>query len=288
MLPLSGKNQAASNSLETGAGSNRHFSGKLALVTGAGSGIGKQIAFALSRSGASLICVDLNSESAEETATATGGVSYQADVSNRDDMAELAAKVEEQHGVLDILVNNAGVGLSGHFLDTSLKDWDWIVSINLMGVVNGCHFLAPAMVKRGSGHVVNISSGLAFTPRSTEPAYVATKAGVLALSRCLRADWRKAGVKVSAVCPGVTNTPIATSTRYVGERGQAEVVNEAQRLFAKFGHSAESVAEGVLKAIRKNKSVVNTGIETKFGWFGNRVLPLPALDFIARVKLGKV
>src|SRR5205823_4874702 len=147
-----------------------------------------------------------------------GGQAYAVDVADRAAMLDLAERVHAEHGPLDVLVNNAGVGMSARFLDTALEDWDRILSINLLGVIHGCHAFGPAMVERGRGHVVNVSSGLAYTPRATEPAYGTTKAAVLALSRSLRADWHRSGVGVSAVCPGVIDTPIIRRTRFRGER----------------------------------------------------------------------
>src|SRR5687767_6625576 len=156
--------------------------GALALVTGAGSGIGRATAIALAKRGARVLCVDINEQGAEKTAAecAEAGArevaAYAVDVADADAMAALAQRVERDHGVLDVLVNNAGVGMTGPFNDMSLDDWNWIRSINLDGVVHGCRLFGPAMVARGRGHVVNVSSGLAYTPRATEAAYVATKA----------------------------------------------------------------------------------------------------------------
>ena len=97
-----------------------------------------------------------------------------------------AAHVAAEHGDVDIVINNAGVGMSGRFTDVTAGDWEWIRSVNLDGVVNGCAVFAPGMLARGRGRIVNLSSGLAYLSPRTEPAYVATKAAVLALSRSLR------------------------------------------------------------------------------------------------------
>src|SRR5207248_3376217 len=138
--------------------------GCLALVTGAGSGIGRATALAFADAGARLLAVDIDREAAEKTAAECAergveSVAYEADVADRVAVAGLADVVHNEHGPLDILVNNAGVGMSARFLAMSLEDWDWIVSINLMGAVHMCHAFGPQMVERGRGHVVNISSG---------------------------------------------------------------------------------------------------------------------------------
>jgi NAD(P)-dependent dehydrogenase (short-subunit alcohol dehydrogenase family) len=254
--------------------------GATALVTGAGSGIGRATALALAGRGARVLCADLDGEKAALTASSCGGgaSAHRVDVADRAAMLQLADDV----GPVDVLVNNAGVGMSARFLDTTLDDWDWIVGINLMGVVHGCKAFGPGMVERGRGHVVNMSSGLGYTPRATEPGYVTTKAAVLQLSRCLRADWRAHGVGVSAVCPGVIDTPIIHHTRFRGDRADPKVVARTKKLFAKRGHPPELVAEGVLRAIDRDTAVAPVGFESHLGWYASRVLPTKLTDLMAR------
>ena len=265
----------------------KDLDGALVLITGAGSGIGEASALAFAAKGARVLCVDIDVASAEKTAVACGesgpdGEAYEVDVADRAAVLALADEVHREHGALDVLVNNAGVGMSGRFLATTLDDWDWILGINLGGVINGCYAFAPAMVERGRGHVVNVSSGLAYTPRATEPASVTTKAAVLALSRCLRADWHDSGVGVSAICPGVINTAIVQKTRYRGERADARAVARLQRLFAERGHPPALVATAIVDAVERNRAVVPVGIEARIGWGLNRVLPTRLGDRMAR------
>jgi NAD(P)-dependent dehydrogenase (short-subunit alcohol dehydrogenase family) len=195
--------------------------GALAVVTGAGSGIGRATAQALAAEGTRVVCVDIDAAGAEKTAAACAETGHSAwaatcDVASFDEVCAMAASVFDAHGVPDVVINNAGVGMSGGLAAMTIEDWRWIRSINLDGVVHGCKAFGPAMLRRGSGHVVNTSSGLGYMIHASEPAYVTTKAAVLALSRCLQADWGPQGVGVSAVCPGVINTPIITSTRFPG------------------------------------------------------------------------
>ena len=196
-------------------------------------------------------------------------------------MRDLAERVAADHGPLDVLVNNAGVGMSGRLAEMSIDDWRWIRAINLDGVVHGCQAFGPAMITRGSGHVVNMSSGLAYTPLAAEPAYVTTKAAVLALSLCLRADWQSHGVGVSAICPGVINTPIATSTRFVGGQDDPEIRDRVRKLFRR-GHRPELVAGAVLDAVARNRAVVPVGWEAKLGWWAHRLLPVAVQQAVAR------
>ena len=259
--------------------------GALAVVTGAGSGIGRATALELAAQGATVVAVDLDEAAAERSAAAcgeqagAGSWAVACDVSSYEAVETLARDVAESYGVPDIVVNNAGVGMTGRLTDMSIEDWRWIRSINLDGVVHGCRAFGPAMLERGSGHVVNVSSGLAYTMRATEPAYVTTKAAVLALSRCLQADWKRQGVGVSAICPGVINTPIISSTRFAGDQPE-ERRREAARLFRR-GHKPETVAKAVIDAIRRNRAVVPVGWEARLGWGLNRALPVAVGQFLA-------
>src|SRR5262249_18395079 len=135
----------------------------------------------------------------------------------RHEMREFAAAVHERAAAVDIVMNNAGVGLGAGFLHTPLDDWDWIIGINLMGVVHGCHFFLPPMVaRRQGGHVVNVSSAAAFTATEALSAYSTTKFGVLGLSEALRDELTPHGIGVTAVCPGIINTAITGSSRLRG------------------------------------------------------------------------
>lgn len=258
--------------------------GALAVVTGAGSGIGRATALRLSSAGARVVVVDVRADAAATVAAETGGVAEAVDVADGEAMSALARRVTDAHGVPDLLVNNAGVGMSGRFLDTTPDDWAWIIGINLMGVVHGCRVFGPPMLERGSGHVVNVSSGLAYTPRATEPAYVTTKAAVLALSQCLRADWAARGVGVSVVCPGVINTPIVAATRYRGDRAAADTVARVRRAFAR-GHPPSRVAQAIVDAAEADRPVVPVGPEAWVGWGLRGLLPSRLVDRAARTSL---
>jgi 2-hydroxycyclohexanecarboxyl-CoA dehydrogenase len=276
------------------------LSGALVLVTGAGSGIGEATSLAFARRGATVLCADIDVAAAERTAedcarsgpegsgpgqpgqpAGGSGRAYAVDVADQEAVTGMAARVAEEHGPLDVLVNNAGVGMSGRFLAMSAQDWEWILGINLMGVVHGCQAFGPAMVEQGHGHVVNLASGLAYTPRATEPGYVTSKAAVLALSRCLRADWGPNGVGVSAICPGVIATPIIERTRFKGDRAGADTVGKVKQAFAK-GHPPALVADAIVGAVERNRAVVAVGIEARIGWALNGLLPSRVVDAMAR------
>lgn len=266
--------------------SGETLKGAVVVVTGAGSGIGAATAVAFAQAGARVICVDIDAVGATQTAarcTEAGSPAAHApcDVADWDAMTALAAQVAAEHGVPDVVVNNAGVGMSGRFNDIGIEDWRWIRSINLDGVVHGCRAFGPAMVERGSGQVVNVSSGLGYTPTATEPAYVTTKAAVLALSQCLRADWAVSGVGVSAICPGVINTPIVRSTRYLGDQASPAMRARTQRVFRR-GHKPETVAKAIVDATRRDRAVVPVGWESSLAWFAHRLTPVALQQVVAR------
>jgi 2-hydroxycyclohexanecarboxyl-CoA dehydrogenase len=258
--------------------------GALALVTGAGSGIGRETSLALAGHGCRVLAVDLVADAAEKTATACterGPESHGlvCDVGDAEAVTALAERVHDLWGPLDILVNNAGVGMSTRWTDMSVDDWNWIRRVNLDGVVHGCLAFGPAMVERGRGHIVNISSILAYTPHALVGAYGATKAAVLSLSQSLRADWRRHGVGVSAICPGGVNTSIAESTRYLG--AAAEKRDMALQAIGR-GRSPELVAVEIVRAIRENRAVVRIGWDAKLAWWAYKVIPPRLQQFIAR------
>jgi NAD(P)-dependent dehydrogenase (short-subunit alcohol dehydrogenase family) len=260
--------------------------GALVVVTGAASGIGRATALAFAGAGSRVVAVDIDAEGADKTAAACAELGVPAggrrcDVADAGAVMELAEGVVDEVGVPDVVVNNAGVGLSGSLADMSLDDWRWIRSINLDGVVHGCRAFGPAMLRRGSGHVVNMSSGLAYTVGAGESAYSATKAAVLTLSRCLEADWAPQGVAVTAVCPGVINTPIIERARFAGAGGE-ERRADARRLFRR-GHRPELVALAVVDAVRRRRVVVPVGWESRLGWAIQRVAPVRVGQLMARV-----
>jgi NAD(P)-dependent dehydrogenase (short-subunit alcohol dehydrogenase family) len=239
----------------------RTLSGKAVLVTGAGSGIGKATALACARRGGRLFVCDLDERGVESTAAEIralgGGVSARrVDVADREAMRAFADAVHAEVEAVDLLINNAGVGLGGGFLHTSLDDWNWIVSINLMGVVHGCHCFIPAMVARGrGGHVVNLASAAGYVASAALTAYATTKFAVVGLSEALRDELAVHGIGVTAICPGLINTPI---TRNAPMRGPDDTPETRQRLieiYQRRNYGPERVAEGILRAVQRNRAL---------------------------------
>ncbi len=191
---------------------------KVVVVTGAGSGIGRATALAFAREGARIAACDVDQGRLDTLATELGDralIVRKVDVSDRAQMSALADAVHAAVPAADVVVNNAGVAVGGTFLDTSLDDWDWLLGVNLRGVIHGCHFFARKMVERRTGHIVNLSSILGIFPAPNVTAYVASKFAVLGLSQSLRAELAP-HIGVTAICPGMIDTAIVSDGRMTG------------------------------------------------------------------------
>lgn len=244
----------------------KDLSGKTALVTGAGSGIGRATALALAAEGMRVIACDRDEGGLDEVARALGARARGAqlamravvDVTSRDAMRDLAARAP----AVDVLVNNAGVAQMGRMIDTSLADWDHVLGVNLFGVVHGCHFFVPGMVARArGGHVVNVASMVALVALPGTIAYTTSKFAVLGLSEALRAELRPHGIGVSAICPGVTRTNIARAMRISEDLSRHRGILD--RFGPSFGHDPESVARAVVRAIRRDEGTVPVSFESR-------------------------
>jgi NAD(P)-dependent dehydrogenase (short-subunit alcohol dehydrogenase family) len=254
------------------------FTDKIVLVTGAGSGIGRATALAFRDAGARLVVCDVQEARVQDVARELGAacvLSRQVDVAKRDSMKDFADAVHERFGAVDILVNNAGVGLSATFLDTSLDDWDWIVSINMWGVIHGCHYFVPKMVERGQGgHVVNVSSILGLVGLGGTNAYCTTKFAVVGMSESLRAELAPHRIGVSAICPGIIKTDIIRAGRFRTTDANADQRRDAvDARYRQRNFPPEGVAKAILDAVRRDRDLVPVAPEAWSLYYMKRIAP---------------
>lgn len=250
------------------------FAGRLVLVTGAAAGIGRATALAFAEAGARVIAVDRNGEGAARTAELArraGAPEARAEVVDVGDgraMEKLAERVAATDGVVDVLVNNAGIGFAGAFLDTTAEDWRRVLDVNLWGVLHGCRLFGRQMAERGEGgHLVNVASAAAYLPSRALSAYGTSKAAVLMLSECLRAELAGRGIGVSAVCPGFVHTDITSTARFAGTDAREEQRrrDRARRLYGLRGYPPEKVAAAVLRAVAEDRALVPVTPEARLG-----------------------
>ncbi|MCA8293864.1 SDR family oxidoreductase [Burkholderia sp. AU30198] len=190
------------------------LAGKVAVVTGAASGIGRSIALRFANEGASVVATtSRNTAQLDETCRlARDGVivARQADAGSAEQVEALIDFVEHRFGRLDVMCNNAGVIREALLVDTTEADWDAVLDVNLKGVFLGCKYAIPAMIRAGGGSIVNIGSTSSFVGEPLHAAYCASKGGVLMLTRCAAIEHAKDRIRANAVCPGWIDTPMNT------------------------------------------------------------------------------
>lgn len=270
------------------------FGDTLVSVTGAGSGIGRETAFAFAREGAELVISDIDEAAVKATAAeiaTRGGVahSYVLDVSDAQAVEAFAERVSAEHGVPDIVVNNAGIGQAGGFLDTPADQWDRVLDVNLGGVVNGCRSFARRMVDRGTGgYIVNVSSMAAYAPLQSLSAYCTSKAATYMFSDCLRAELDAAGVGLTTICPGVIDTNIINTTRFDAPAGKGDQVDgrrgQLGKMFALRHYGPDKVANAILSSVQKKKPIRPVAPEAYALYGLSRVAP-PGLRNAARLRV---
>jgi len=252
----------------------RDFQGKVVVVTGAASGIGREIALAFARRGARTAVADINAGALERVRlelTAMGGTAYAqvVDVSVAADVESLCDNVYREMGRADVLCNNAGIGIAGRFEDVSLGDWEWALGVNLRGVLHGCHFFYPRMIAQGGGgHIVNTASGAGLAPLPLMTAYCCSKYAVVGFSETLRAEAAPHGIGVSAICPGVVDTPITRSAKLCSRTERStpgELQKRIARIYARRNYTPDRVAAAVVRAVEENRGVVPVCPETYAG-----------------------
>jgi NAD(P)-dependent dehydrogenase (short-subunit alcohol dehydrogenase family) len=248
------------------------FSGKIALVTGAASGIGKALGEELCRRGAHAIVTDVNIQGAELCADEICKAGGSAEAMNLDvtDAGAVKRAVEEtvaRHGRIDYLFNNAGIAVGADTRDTTLDDWKQVIDVDLWGVIHGIDAAYGIMIDQGFGHIVNTASMAGLMPFPFITSYTASKHAVVGLSLALRAEGKDLGVRFSVVCPGFVETGIFDASKSIKiDRG---------KLFDEipFAFSPNYTARRILRQVQRNRAVITPTPDGRPIWWIYRTFP---------------
>ena len=239
------------------------LTGKVAIITGAGAGIGRATALLFAKEGAKVVVADYDSEAGAETVNIIrkeGGEAkfVQVDVSKATDAERMARTTVETYGKLDILVNNAGIYMQADAVETTEEDWDRILDVNLKGAFLCSKYCVPEMIKGGGGSIVNIGSEAGLVGIKNQVAYNVSKSGIIALTRSMAVDFAAHHIRVNCVCPGTTETPLVKAALErapdpAAARRALEEVRPANRL-----GRPEEIAAGILY-LASDESLYATG-----------------------------
>lgn len=215
--------------------------GKVAVVTGAASGIGRASAVRLAAEGARVVVADLDPAQGEAVARETGGLFVPTDVSDEAQVERLFARAVETFGQLDIVLNNAGIAVRNRATEQDVAGWDRVMAVNLRGVFLGCKQAIPHLQERG-GSIINMSSAAGITGIRNRAAYATSKGAIVTLTKNLALDYARWGVRVNCICPGFTDTPLLTALKRDAARWQRLVETHP---LGRLG-TAEDIANAVL------------------------------------------
>ena len=256
---------------------------KNAVVTGAGSGLGRELCLKLAERQYRILLADFNVAGAQETLDMVrkaggDGEVYECDVSKKESVEQMARYAFDKFKRVDLLINNAGVTSSGFTGEAPIEDWKWCIDIDMWGMIYGCHYFIPLMkAQGGGGHIVNVASlaGLICLPEMGP--YNVAKAAVVALSETMKPELAPHNIGVSVVCPSFFNTNLLKTMRYQTDyqKKLAETTFQHGRL------SASDIAGCVMKAIDKNKLYVVPGLSAKYVWLNKRISPAFYYGFVA-------
>jgi NAD(P)-dependent dehydrogenase (short-subunit alcohol dehydrogenase family) len=264
---------------------NSLFTNKIIVITGAGSGLGMGLSLALAELGAILVLADINAQTLDDVVQKAKSMGGQAsgqltDTRIYEQVKNLIETTVATHQHIDYLFNNAGIGIASECQDISIDDWHKVIDVNLMGMVYGCEIGYKQMVKQGFGHIVNTASLAAIMPFPTAVPYATSKFAVLGMSRSLRIEGEKLGVKVSAICPGFVQTEIYNNairqlpTQQLMKAIVLPVIGLDQAIHA------------ILKGVAANKSMIVFPFYSRLLWFVTRLFPALA-DIVGRDAIGK-
>ncbi|MFP6848487.1 MAG: SDR family oxidoreductase [Pseudomonas sp.] len=249
---------------------------KRVFITGGASGLGQALALCYARDGWDVCIADLNDVRGELTCDLLkvhGGKAlyFHADVTLEADLQRIADELQKQWNGIDLLINNAGVAQLGAIDEVALSDWEWILNINLLGVVRGCKVFTPLFKKQGHGQILNIASMAGLLDVPLMAAYNVSKAAVVALSTTLEQELMPHGIRVSVACPSFFQTNLEESVR-TDDPGMKKLMG---KLLARGELSADDVAERIVDGATSGQTYIFPHIKGERMWLAKRYLPQP-------------
>ncbi len=256
----------------------RNLSGKVVALTGAGSGIGRALAVELVRQDASLALADFDEAGLKETADLCPDqgpkvTTHLVDVSRRDEVEAFARAVVDDHGTVDVIINNAGVGSVATFEEVDYEDLEWVLGVNLWGVIHGVKAFLPLLKRRPEAHIVNIGSVNSFLPFPTNGPYNISKFGVDALSKTLMQELAGTGITISCVYPGGVKTNASRNARHTTAQDHARFEGAASL-------SPDEAARRIIAGIKQDRRRIVVGVDAHLLAISHRLLPMTTLRMI--------
>lgn len=256
--------------------------GKLCLITGAASGIGKATAFQAATEGARLVLTDINQDALQQVASVIRGLGGEVleartlDIAVYEEVRAFAEDLHQRFGSMDVLMNIAGISIWGTVETLSHEQWRRVVDINLMGPIHVIECFVPAMIQAGrGGHIVNVSSAAGLFGLPWHAAYSASKFGLRGVSEVLRFDLEQHGIGISLICPGGVDTGLVNTLEVAGVDLQSPAVQKLKSRFRKHAVSPDQAAQAIIQGIKKGRYMVFTSADIRVGYWFQRKFAWP-------------